>query len=205
MGLTSRMAALISFAALTAALSIPAASASTTWQIDPAHTSANFSVKHLMISTVRGEFKNVTGSIVWDDQDVTKSTVNVTIDATTVNTGEPKRDNDLRTNPDFFDTAKFPTITFKSSKVEQVAPGKLKVTGSLTIRDVTKNDVVLDVEGPSASVKDPWGNTRSAVAATTKINRRDYGVVWDKKMDGGGVVVSDDVIISIDLEMTKQK
>ena len=194
-----------SFATLAAVLSLPAAAATTTWQIDPAHTSANFSVRHLMISTVRGEFKGVTGTIVWDDQDITKSTVNVTIDTTTVTTGEPKRDNDLRTNPDFFDTAKYPTITFKSSKVEQVAPGKLKVTGALTIRDVTKNDVVLDVEGPSASVKDPWGNTRSAVSATTKINRREYGVVWDKKMDNGGVVVSDDVNISIDLEMTKQK
>jgi polyisoprenoid-binding protein YceI len=194
-----------SFVTLAAVLSLPAAAATTTWQIDPAHTSANFSVRHLMISTVRGEFKGVTGTIVWDDQDITKSTVNVTIDTTTVTTGEPKRDNDLRTNPDFFDTAKYPTITFKSSKVEQVAPGKLKVTGALTIRDVTKNDVVLDVEGPSASVKDPWGNTRSAVSATTKINRREYGVVWDKKMDNGGVVVSDDVNISIDLEMTKQK
>jgi polyisoprenoid-binding protein YceI len=194
-----------SFVTLAAVLSLPATAATTTWQIDPAHTSANFSVKHLMISTVRGEFKGVTGTIVWDDQDITKSTVNVTIDTTTVTTGEPKRDNDLRTNPDFFDTAKYPTITFKSSKVEQVAPGKLKVTGALTIRDVTKNDVVLDVEGPSASVKDPWGNTRSAVSATTKINRREYGVVWDKKMDNGGVVVSDDVNISIDLEMTKQK
>jgi polyisoprenoid-binding protein YceI len=194
-----------SFVTLAAVLSLPATAATTTWQIDPAHTSANFSVKHLMISTVRGEFKGVTGTILWDDQDITKSTVNVTIDTTTVTTGEPKRDNDLRTNPDFFDTAKYPTITFKSSKVEQVAPGKLKVTGALTIRDVTKNDVVLDVEGPSASVKDPWGNTRSAVSATTKINRREYGVVWDKKMDNGGVVVSDDVNISIDLEMTKQK
>ena len=194
-----------SFVTLAAVLSLPAAAATTTWQIDPAHTSANFSVRHLMISTVRGEFKGVTGTIVWDDQDITKSTVSVTIDTTTVTTGEPKRDNDLRTNPDFFDTAKYPTITFKSSKVEQVAPGKLKVTGALTIRDVTKNDVVLDVEGPSASVKDPWGNTRSAVSATTKINRREYGVVWDKKMDNGGVVVSDDVNISIDLEMTKQK
>jgi len=194
-----------SFVTLAAVLSLPAAAATTTWQIDPAHTSANFSVRHLMISTVRGEFKGVTGTIVWDDQDITKSTVNVTIDTTTVTTGEPKRDNDLRTNTDFFDTAKYPTITFKSSKVEQVAPGKLKVTGALTIRDVTKNDVVLDVDGPSAAVKDPWGNTRRAVSATTRINRREYGVVWDKKMDNGGVVVSDDVNISIDLEMTKEK
>jgi polyisoprenoid-binding protein YceI len=184
-------------------LSVPASAATSTWQIDPAHTAAEFAVKHLMISTVRGAFKGVTGTVVWDDQDITKSTVNVTIDATTVDTSEPKRDADLKSDH-FFEVAKYPTITFKSTKVAQAGAAKLKVTGDLTIHGVTKQ-VVLEVDGPSASVKDPWGNTRAAISATTKINRQDYNVKWNATMDGGGVVVSDDVNITIDLEMTKQK
>src|SRR5215469_6523940 len=119
-------------AALAAVLTFPASAATTTWQIDPAHTAAGFSVKHLMISTVRGQFKGVTGTINWDDQDITKSSVDVTIDAKTVDTSEPMRDKDVRSDK-FFDTEKYPTITFKSTKVEQVSAGKLKVTGELTI------------------------------------------------------------------------
>ena len=189
-------------AALSAALTIPAAAATSTWQIDPAHTAAGFAVKHLMISTVRGQFKGVTGTITWDDQDVSKSSVNVTIDANTVDTSEPMRDKDLKSDK-FFDVAKYPTITFKSKKVEIVSAGKLKITGDLTIHGVTK-EAVLDVEGPTPPVKDPWGNTRVAASASTKVNRQDYGVKWNANMDGGGVVVSDDVNITIDLEMTKQ-
>jgi polyisoprenoid-binding protein YceI len=189
-------------ATLAAALALPAAAATTTWQIDPAHTAASFAVKHLMISTVRGEFKGVTGTVNWDDQDVTKSTVDVTIDTKTVDTGEPNRDKDLKSDK-FFDVEKYPTITFKSKRVEQVAVGKLRVTGDLTIHGITK-ETVLDVEGPSASVKDPWGNTRVAISATTKVNRQDYGVKWNANIDGGGVVVGDDVNITIDLEMVKK-
>jgi polyisoprenoid-binding protein YceI len=191
------------FAALAVILSVPAAAATSAWQIDPAHTAAQFAVKHMMISTVRGEFKAVTGTVVWDDQDITKSTVNVTIDATTVNTGEPKRDADLRSDH-FFEVAKYPTIMFKSTRVEPAGAGKLSVTGDLTIHGVTKQ-VVLDVVGPSPAIKDPAGNTRVAISATTKINRQDFGVKWNATMDGGGVVVSDDVNITIDLEMIKQK
>ena len=189
-------------ALLAAVMAFPAAAATTTWQIDPAHTAAGFAVKHLMISTVRGQFKGVTGTVVWDDQDVSKSTIDVTIDATTVDTSEPMRDKDLKSEK-FFDVAKYPTITFKSKKTENVSAGKLKVTGDLTIHGVTK-EVVLDVEGPSNSVKDPWGNTRVAASATTKVNRQDYGVKWNASSDGGGVVVGDDVNITIDLEMTKK-
>jgi polyisoprenoid-binding protein YceI len=188
-------------AVLASVLTFPAAAATTTWQIDPAHTAAGFAVKHLMISTVRGQFKGVTGTVVWDDQDVNKSTIDVTIDATTVDTSEPMRDKDLKSEK-FFDVAKYPTITFKSKKIENVSAGKLKVTGDLTIHGVTK-EVVLDVEGPSNTVKDPWGNTRVAASATTKVNRQDYGVKWNASVDGGGVVVGDDVNITIDLEMTK--
>jgi polyisoprenoid-binding protein YceI len=187
---------------LMGALALQASAATTTWEIDPAHTAAQFAVKHMMISTVRGEFKNVTGTVVWDDQDVTKSKVNVSIDAKTVNTGEEKRDQDLKSDK-FFDVANFPTLTFVSKKVEANGAGKLKVTGDLTIRGVTK-EVVLNVEGPTAAIKDPWGKTRSAASATTQINRQDFGVKWNANLDGGGVVVSDTVSITIDLEMTKQ-
>jgi polyisoprenoid-binding protein YceI len=189
-------------AALSAILAFPAAAATTTWQIDPAHTAAGFAVKHLMISTVRGQFKGITGTVTWDDQDVSKSSVDVTIDANTVDTTEPNRDKDLKSDK-FFDVAKYPTITFKSKKVEPVSAGKVKITGDLTIHGVTK-EAVLDVEGPTPPVKDPWGNTRVAASASTKVNRQDYGVKWNANMDGGGVVVGDDVNITIDLEMTKK-
>jgi polyisoprenoid-binding protein YceI len=155
----------------------------------------------MAISTVRGAFSKVTGTVALDDKDIAKSTVDVTIDVSTVDTREPARDNDLRSDR-FFDVAHFPTMTFKSKKVEQVAPGKLKVTGDLTIRGVTK-EVVLDVDGPTAPVKDPWGNQRVAVNATTKVNRQDYGVKWNATMDNGGVVVGDDVSITIDAELVK--
>ena len=186
---------------LAAVLSLPACAASSEWRIDPQHSSAQFAVKHLMISIVRGEFHGVTGTANWDDQDITKSTVDVTIDATTVETREPRRNAHLM-SPDFFDVAKYPAITFKSKKVEQAAPGKIKITGDLTIHGVTK-EVVLDVDGPTPPIRDPWGNSRAAISATTKVNRQDFGVKWNANLDGGGVVVGDDVNITIDVEMIK--
>ena len=188
---------------LAAIMSLPASAASTTWQIDPMHTAAQFSVKHLAISTVRGGFSNVKGTVVLDDADISKSSVDVTIDVSTVDTRTPDRDKDLKSDK-FFDVAKYPTMTFKSTKVEQAGAGKLKVTGDLTIRGTTKS-VVLDVDGPTAPVKDPWGNQRSAVTATTKINRQDFGVKWNATMDNGGVVVGDEVSITIDAEMVQKK
>jgi polyisoprenoid-binding protein YceI len=192
----------ISIAALAATLSLPADAATSTWQIDPNHSAAQFAVRHLAISTVRGAFTKVNGTIQLDDKDLSKSSVEVTIDADSVDTRVPNRDKDLRSDH-FFDVQKYPTITFKSTKVDQVEPGKLKVTGDLTIHGVTK-PVVLDVEGPTAAVKDPWGNQRAAANATTKINRQDYGVKWNATMDGGGVVVGDDVAITIDVEMVQK-
>jgi polyisoprenoid-binding protein YceI len=189
-------------ATLVAILAVSSPAAVTTWQIDPAHTAAGFSVKHMMISTVRGQFKGVTGTVNWDDQDISKSSVDVTIDANTVDTGEPKRDADLK-SANFFDVAHYPTITFKSVKIEKISAAKMKVAGDLTIRGITK-PVVLDVEGPSGAIKDPYGNTRVALNATTTINRMDYGVKWNAKLDGG-VVVGDDVNINIDLEMIKKE
>jgi polyisoprenoid-binding protein YceI len=188
-------------AGLAAVLSLPAAAATSEWKIDPQHSSAQFSVRHMAISTVRGAFSKVTGTLVLDDKDITKSTVDVTIDVSTVDTREPARDNDLRSDK-FFDAAHFPTITFKSKKVEQVASGKLKVTGDLTIRGTTK-EVVLDVDGPTAPVKDPWGNQRVAASASSKVNRQDFGVKWNATLDNGGVVVGDEVNITIDAEMIK--
>jgi len=188
-------------AGLAAALCMPAAGADA-WKVDPQHTAAQFAVKHLMISTVRGEFKGVNGAVNWDTQDITKSTVDIVIDTTTVSTGEEKRDGHLK-SPDFFDVAKYPTMTVKSKKVEQAGTEKLKVTGDLTIHGTTK-EVVLDVDGPTAPVKDPWGNTRVAISATTRVNRQDFGVKWNQSIDGGGVVVGDEVKITIDLEMIKQ-
>ena len=186
-------------AALAALLSLPAFAGTTTYQIDPRHSSAQFAVTHLMISTVRGEFHGVTGAVVVDDSDVAKSSVDVTIDATTVDTREPDRDKHLK-SADFFDVANHPTITFKSTKVEAAEPGKLKVTGGLTIRGVTKQ-VVLDVTVPKSPIKDPWGQQRTAVSGSTKINRQDFGVAWNKSLDSGGVVVGDSVDINLDVEM----
>ena len=195
----SRIAILASMAT---ALSLPAAAASSSWQIDPQHSSAQFAVRHLGLSTVRGAFSRLSGTMTLDDQDVTKSTIEVSIDANTVDTREPDRDKDLRSER-FFDVTRFPTMTFKSKKVEQVAPGKLRVTGDLTIHGTTK-EVVLDVDGLTAPAKDPWGNQRVAASATTKINRQDYGVKWNAKLDNGGVVVGDDVNITIDVELVQK-
>jgi polyisoprenoid-binding protein YceI len=176
--------------------------ATSTWKFDPMHTAAQFSVRHLTISTVRGAFSKVSGTVEFDDQDVSKSKVDVSIDVSTVDTREPARDKDLRSEH-FFDVEHFPAMTFKSTKVEQAGAGKLKVTGNLTIRGVTK-EVVLDVDGPTAPIKDQYGNQRAAVNATTKINRQDFGVKWNATIDNGGVVVGDEVNINIDAEMTKQ-
>jgi len=192
----------VSATALTAVLSLPAVAATSNWQIDPNHSSAQFAVRHLGLSTVRGAFTKVNGTVQLDEKDMAKSSVEVTIDAASVDTRVEGRDKDLRSDH-FFDVEKYPTLTFKSTKVEQAEPGKLKVTGDLTIHGTTKQ-VVLDVEGPTGAVKDPWGNQRAAATATTKINRQDYGVKWNAKMDNGGWVVGDDVAITIDVEMIQK-
>jgi len=186
-------------ACLTAALSFPAPAATTTYKFDPRHCSAQFAVTHLMISTVRGEFRSLSGTAIVDDSDITKSSVEVTIDATTIDTREPNRDTDLK-SPNFFDVAKYPTITFKSTKVENAAPGHLKITGDLTIHGVTKS-VTLDVTAPKPPIKDPWGLQRTAVSGTTRINRQEFGLNYNKTIDNGGLVVGNDVDITLDVEM----
>jgi len=192
----------ISTVALAGAISLPAAAATSTWEIDPNHSAAQFAVRHLAISTVRGAFTKMNGTVQFDDKDVSKSSVEVTIDAASVDTRVADRDKELRSDH-FFDVEKYPTLTFKSTKVEQETPGKLKVTGDLTIHGVTKQ-VVLEVEGPTTPVKDPWGNQRAAANASTKVNRQDFGVKWNAKMDNGGWVVGDDVDLTIDVEMVQK-
>jgi polyisoprenoid-binding protein YceI len=179
-----------------------ATAGASTWEIDPAHSSAQFAVRHLMVSTVRGTMGKVTGSLNLDEGDVTKSSVVATIDVTGIDTREPKRDAHLKA-PDFFDATQYPSITFQSKRVEKVSDDRYKVTGDLTIKGKTK-EVVLDVEGSPKPMTDPMGNTKLGGVARTKINRQDFGVSWSKSLDGGGLVVGDDVEITIDLELLKK-
>jgi polyisoprenoid-binding protein YceI len=174
-----------------------------TWQIDPAHSSAQFAVRHMMISTVRGTLGKVTGVVNLDEADLTKSSVDASVDATTIDTREPKRDGHLK-SPDFFDVAKYPTIAFKSKQVAKVSDTKFQVTGDLTIHGVTK-EVVLAVEGLPKAFKDPMGNMRLGGVATTKLNRKDFGIQWNKTLDSGGLMVSDDVDVTIDVELTAKQ
>jgi len=190
---------------LTAAVALAFGSAAdaATFDIDPAHTSAQFAVRHLMVSTVRGTLGKVSGTVNLDDADVTKSSVDATIDVAGIDTREPKRDAHLK-SPDFLDAAKYPTITFKSKKVAKITDDKYQVTGDLTLHGVTK-EVVLDAEGSPKPFTDPMGNTKLGGAVHTKINRQDFGVAWNKALEGGGLVVSDDVEITIDIELMKKK
>lgn len=182
-------------------LAAPFAFAST-WEIDSAHASANFSVRHLMVSNVKGTMGKVTGKVELDDGDITKSTVDVTIDVKGINTKEPKRDDHLRSK-DFFDVEKFPNITFKSTKVEK-AGDKLKVTGDLTIRGTTK-PVTLEAMVTN-EVKNPFTKaTTRGVTATAKINRKDFGLTWNVALEAGGVMVGEEVEISVDAELIKQE
>jgi polyisoprenoid-binding protein YceI len=176
-----------------AALLTASAAAQETWQLDPAHSSAQFAVKHLSVSTVRGAFTKVSGTVMYDANNLAKSSIQTSIDAASVDTRVDMRDNDLR-SPNYLDVQKYPTIAFVSKKIEAAGAGKLKVAGDLTIHGVTKG-VVLDVDGPSPAIKDPWGNMRMGISATTKINRNDFGV------SGGAGAVGDEISITLDVEM----
>ena len=190
-------------AVASAVLVITATAHASTWNIDSAHSSAQFAVRHLMVSTVRGTLGKVTGTAIIDDSDISKSIVEATIDVAGIDTREPKRDDHLK-SPDFFDVAKYPTIIFKSTKVEKVSDTKYKATGALTIKGKTK-EVVLDVEGSPKPMTDPMGNSKLGGVAHTTINRQDFGVSWNKALDGGGLVVGDDVDITIDIELVQKK
>lgn len=183
------------------AVGLPSLAGASMWQIDPAHTSAQFAVRHLMVSTVRGTLGKVTGVVNLDETDLSKSSVEASIDATAIDTREPKRDTHLK-SPDFLDVVQYPTITFKSRKVVRTGDTKFQVTGDLTMHGVTK-EVVLDVEGAPQPFKDPMGNLRLGGVASTKLNRRDFKIEWNKTLDGGGVVVGDEISVTIDIEVTK--
>jgi len=172
--------------------------AADTWQIDPAHSAAQFSVTHLMISTVRGEFGAMSGTIEYDGKDISSIKAAVTIDAASITTRNEYRDKDLKSDH-FFDVAKFPTLTFKSKKVVPGKAGAFQLVGDLTMHGVTK-EVTLDVTGPSKVIKGMRGESRVGASASTKINRQDFGITWNANVDGGGVVVSDSVSITIDIE-----
>jgi polyisoprenoid-binding protein YceI len=174
----------------------------TQWQIDPAHSAAHFSVRHLMISNVRGEFTNISGSALMDPADLSNSSVEVTIQAASLSTREPQRDEHLR-SADFFDVAKYPALTFRSKRIESLGAEYFKLVGDLTIHGVTK-EVTLDIEGPTPAIKDPWGNVRAGVTGSTKINRKDFGLVWNTLTETGGLVVGDEVKITIEAELIQK-
>jgi len=173
------------------------------YAIDPSHTEMGFSIRHLMISNVKGRFRKFTGTFDFDPVKNQLSNINVEIDAASIDTNEPDRDKHLRTN-DFFGVEKYPKITFKSEKIDYTADGKpVKAQGPLTIRDITK-PVVVDLEY-RGSITDGWGNNKIAFLATTKIDRKDYGIKWNKALDKGGVTVGDEVIITIEGEANPPK
>ena len=171
------------------------------YQIDPAHSSAQFSVRHMMISNVRGEFTKVSGTITYDPDSPQDSTVEATIDAASISTGDAQRDAHLK-SADFLDVEHFPTITFRSKEITKSGDGG-KIKGDLTVHGVTR-EVVLDVEGPSLEVKDPYGNLRIGASATTKISRNDFGLKWNSALETGGVLIGDELKINIDVEAIRQ-
>jgi len=173
----------------------------TTWNIDPAHSVAEFKVKHMMISNVKGQFGKVTGTLTLDESDPTKSKATALIEASSIETRDAQRDAHLK-SADFLHVEKFPSLSFTSRRISLVRDGELAVEGDLTIRGVTRT-VLFNVEGPTPPTKDPWGNTRVGVSATTKINRKDYGLTWNAALETGGILVGDEVTITLEVEFIK--
>ena len=172
------------------------------WAIDPSHSAAHFSVRHMMVSDVRGTFEKVAGTVNIDDKDPSKSDVDVKIDVASLETRDDKRDEHLK-SPDFFDAANHPQITFKSTQIKKAGKDKYKVLGDLTMKGVTK-PVTLEVVGPSQPVKSPWGMSVRGVSATGKVNRKDFGLNWNKALEAGGVLVGDEVKIQLDVELVEK-
>jgi len=184
-----------------AVLALPAVAGAETWVLDTAHTGVHFKVRHLMVSWVRGDFERFSGKVVYDEKDLSKSSAEITLDAASISTRVDKRDTHLK-SPDFLDAEKHPTLTFRSKRVEKAGDGTLRMTGDLTIRGVTR-EVVLTVEGPTPAVKDLEGKMRVGGTATAKIHRKDFGLTWNKAIEAGGVVVGDEVEITIEIELVK--
>jgi polyisoprenoid-binding protein YceI len=175
--------------------------ATTTWNIDPVHSVAEFKVKHMMISNVKGQFTGLKGVLTLDPDDVLNSKVEATIDASSINTRDPQRDAHLKSS-DFFDVEKFPTLSFRTTHVSRSGDAELAVDGELTIHGVTRK-VTFEVEGPTAPAKDPWGNTRLGLSATTRIHRKDFGLTWNAPLETGGILVGDEVTITLDVQFVK--
>jgi polyisoprenoid-binding protein YceI len=173
----------------------------TTYKIDPQHSSANFVVRHMMITNVHGGFGKLHGTVVWDPAALNQSSVEATVDAASIDTREPDRDKHLR-SADFFDVEKFPAISFLSTGIESSGDGELKIAGTLTIHGVSKA-VVLAVDGPTAEGKDPWGNSRIGASATTKIKRSEFGLTWNSTLETGGILVGDDIKIEIEVSLIR--
>lgn len=184
-----------------AVLAFPAAAPAETWVLDTAHTGIHFKVRHLMVSWVRGDFEKFSGKVVYDEKEITKSSAEIAIDASSINTRVAKRDAHLK-SPDFLDAANHPVLTFRSKRVEKATDGNLKVTGDLAIRGVTR-ETVLTIEGPTPAVKNLEGKMRVGGTAIVKINRKDFGLTWNKAIEAGGVVVGDEVEITIEIELVK--
>lgn len=180
-------------------LTLPQIALAASWKIDPAHTAVEFKVRHLMVSWVKGVFTNVSGTVEINESDMSASNVKIQVETASINTNNGKRDDHLR-SPDFFDVSTYPVMVFVSKKVVVSENIPVKIIGDLTIRDVTK-EVELDVEEFSGTVTDPWGNTRRGATAETEINRKDFGLTWNKALEAGGVVVGDEVRISLEVEM----
>lgn len=175
--------------------------ATTTWQLDPVHSVAEFKVRHMMISNVKGLFTGISGVLRLEDSDISNSYVEATVDAASINTRDPQRDAHLK-SADFFDAEKFPTLSFRSTHVRRAGAGEMSVEGDLTIHGVTRK-VTFDVEGPSSPAKDPWGSSRIGLFATTKINRKDFGLTWNTALETGGLLVGDEVTIALDIQFVK--
>jgi polyisoprenoid-binding protein YceI len=173
----------------------------TTWNLDPVHSVAEFKVKHMMISHVKGQFTGISGALKLDESDIANSTVEATIDASSIHTRDAQRDGHLK-SADFFDVEQFPTLSFRSTRVKRIGDEAVDVTGELTIHGVTR-EVVFEVEGPTSAAKDPWGNTRMGLSATAKISRKDYGLTWNATLETGGILVGDEVTITLDLQFVK--
>jgi polyisoprenoid-binding protein YceI len=184
----------------TATLTQPQTS-TTTWNIDPAHTVAEFKVKHMMIANVKGHFSRVSGILIRDESDPANDRVEATIEAASIETRNEQRDGHLK-SADFFHVEKFPTLHFKSTGIKVLGEGELSVEGELTIRGVTRK-VRFAVEGPTQPAKDPWGNTRIGISASTKINRKDFGLIWNAALETGGILVGDDITITLDAQFVR--
>lgn len=181
--------------------STAAPTSTTTWKIDPAHSRAEFKVKHMMISNVKGNFSRLSGTLIEDTTDLKLSQVEAAIDISSISTGDEQRDAHLK-SADFFHHEEHPAMTFKSTKVEKKGDGEYAVTGDLTLRGVTK-PLTFAVEGPSNPGKDPWGNMRIGLSATAKINRKDFDLTWNTALETGGILVGEDVQISLDVQFIK--